>query len=50
MAEFLPIQPCLWFDDTAREAMEYTLTCSLIRGSIRSSSTPTLRSTNTSPE
>ena len=23
MAELLPIQPCLWFDDTAREAMEY---------------------------
>ncbi|WP_241978057.1 VOC family protein [Cryobacterium sp. TMS1-13-1] len=25
MAEFLPIQPCLWFDDTAREAMEYNV-------------------------
>ena len=23
MAEPLPIQPCLWFDDKAREAMEY---------------------------
>jgi predicted 3-demethylubiquinone-9 3-methyltransferase (glyoxalase superfamily) len=23
MAELLPIQPCLWFDDNAREAMEY---------------------------
>jgi predicted 3-demethylubiquinone-9 3-methyltransferase (glyoxalase superfamily) len=23
MAEFQPIQPCLWFDDNAREAMEY---------------------------
>ena len=23
MAELAPIQPCLWFDDTAREAMEY---------------------------
>jgi predicted 3-demethylubiquinone-9 3-methyltransferase (glyoxalase superfamily) len=23
MAELLPIQPCLWFHDSAREAMEY---------------------------
>ncbi|GAB3617387.1 VOC family protein [Okibacterium endophyticum] len=23
MAELAPIQPCLWFDDQAREAMEY---------------------------
>ena len=23
MAELSPIQPCLWFDDQAREAMEY---------------------------
>lgn len=23
MAELLPIQPCLWFDDRAREAMSY---------------------------
>ena len=23
MAQLLPIQPCLWFDDTAREAMQY---------------------------
>ena len=23
MAELAPIQPCLWFDDNAREAMEY---------------------------
>ncbi|HEU0182774.1 MAG TPA: VOC family protein [Agromyces mariniharenae] len=23
MAEVTPIQPCLWFDDNAREAMEY---------------------------
>jgi predicted 3-demethylubiquinone-9 3-methyltransferase (glyoxalase superfamily) len=23
MAELLPIQPCLWFDDNAREAMAY---------------------------
>ena len=23
MAQIAPIQPCLWFDDTAREAMEY---------------------------
>ncbi|WP_238476200.1 VOC family protein [Agromyces mariniharenae] len=23
MAEMTPIQPCLWFDDNAREAMEY---------------------------
>ena len=23
MAELAPIQPCLWFDDQAREAMDY---------------------------
>ncbi|MBT2518167.1 VOC family protein [Streptomyces sp. ISL-90] len=23
MAELPPTQPCLWFDDQAREAMEY---------------------------